>query len=166
MKYNSETAKVRTYFFDKIVKCSMSPLVLDVGCGNERIIKRAIGVDKNRNSSATIYSELKDLSMFADNSFDIVYSSHFLEHLHNPELMLKEMIRVIDANSVWGNLFLYLPSRDYYKDVNLDHKQEWNLEEFLNTFDHVFKRNINIEHAVEKHHYSFIVMGKKHEISS
>ena len=67
------------------------------------------------------------LDIFADSSFDFVFSSHLLEHIVNTEATLKEWMRVIKND---GYLILYLPHKDFYPNVgqdgaNPDHKHDF-----------------------------------------
>lgn len=82
--------------------------VLDVGCGdgllisliNKRKIK-AIGIDFSERAIENakkkgLYVKLGDATNipYKDNSFSIVVATDVLEHIFNPEVAIKEMIRV------------------------------------------------------------------------
>ena len=76
----------------------------------------------------------EDLSLFADNSFDGVYSSHLLEHLDDTEAVLTEWWRVI---KVGGFLVLYLPDKEFYPNIgepgaNTDHVHDFTPEDIEN----------------------------------
>lgn len=103
---------------------------LDIGCGTRKVWPRLIGVDTRHHfGSATdcnIESDGRDLSVFADESMDGVFSSHTLEHvaLTDVPAVLKEWARVIKPD---GYLTLYLPSANLYpkcgeEGANPDHK--------------------------------------------
>lgn len=106
---------------------------LDLGCGPWKAWPHFIGVDNFDEWSGLqgwapeIRGDVTDLSMFADRSLDFVYSSHTLEHLDNPEKVLREWWRVIKMG---GNLVLYLPHADLYPRMgqpgaNPDHKSDF-----------------------------------------
>lgn len=67
--------------------------VLDVGCGD---CKRGdIGIDIRPLPWVNVVLDLNKESIpFPDNSFDRVISHHFLEHTHDPEKVLADMVRV------------------------------------------------------------------------
>jgi ADP-heptose:LPS heptosyltransferase/SAM-dependent methyltransferase len=91
-------------------------LGIDIGCGPEKITKKAIGVDAPE-SGADVCVDLSDtdaLSMFADGSFDYVFSSHCLEDFALPEPILAEWWRLVKPGGV---LILYGPDPDFYPKV-------------------------------------------------
>ena len=59
----------------------------------------------------------KDNFNFEDNSFDLVISLAVLEHLKNPDLFLRESMRVLKNGSF---LFLSTPNWKYSKDIFFD----------------------------------------------
>lgn len=103
---------------------------LDIGCGQRKVWPNAIGVDNGHHfgqGAAEIVSEATDLSVFADNSLDFVFSSHNLEHIVDTQAALKEWWRVIKPG---GHLVLYLPHKDFYPNIgqpgsNPDHKHDF-----------------------------------------
>jgi ubiquinone/menaquinone biosynthesis C-methylase UbiE len=72
----------------------------------KRPLPGSIGIDIRGNVS--INGSADNLPICSD-SIDYVYSSHCLEHLAGPVLVLKEWKRVLKVN---GKLFLYLPHED------------------------------------------------------
>ena len=68
--------------------------------------------------------EATDLHPIADNSYDLVLSSHNLEHVANPFKAIQEWIRVLKPGS---SLFLVLPK----KESNFDHNRP------VTTFKHL-----------------------------
>jgi SAM-dependent methyltransferase len=85
--------------------------VLDVGCGTGAVLAeiqrreigtKHIGIDAEDSSSHAV-SQAYNLTLleydgkilpFRDNSFDLVYASHVLEHVLNPRAFLQEVSRV------------------------------------------------------------------------
>lgn len=108
---------------------------LDIGCGPFKAYSHFIGVDNGNhdekfgwNNKADVISEATDLSLFADDSLDFIFSSHLLEHIQDMELALSEWWRVIKTG---GHLVLYLPDDKLYPKVgepgaNPDHKHNLN----------------------------------------
>lgn len=107
---------------------------LDLGCGPYKTFPHFIGVDNGNhaqfgwNIKPDVFVETcEDLSLFASQSMDFVFSSHLLEHIADYPKALKEWMRVLKPG---GYLILYLPDEDEYPKVgeegaNPDHK--WNV---------------------------------------
>lgn len=103
--------------------------VLEIGCGQEKAFPHFIGYDSGHHfgkGAADIVGDAADLSLFADNSFDAVFSSHVLEHMENMQTAIDEWGRVIKPG---GYLCLYVPSANLYPKVgeegaNPDHKHD------------------------------------------
>jgi ADP-heptose:LPS heptosyltransferase len=112
---------------------------LDLGCGPEKVVQDAIGIDYDRGgikyddkvypSQANIFLDLSSpnaLRMFQSGSMDYVFSSHCLEDILNWETSLMEWWRVIKPG---GHLVLYGPDPEYYKDDNPHHHKEMAIED-------------------------------------
>ena len=69
--------------------------ILDLGCG-KRKYPRSIGIDVNKKSDADIIFNIEKGIPFPASQFDLVYSSHSLEHLDPKKLVfvLEEIWRV------------------------------------------------------------------------
>lgn len=69
--------------------------VLDIGCGTAKKAG-AIGLDMLRTDCVDIIGDARSLP-FDDESFDVVYSSHIIEHFSHKEIntVLKEWIRCL-----------------------------------------------------------------------
>lgn len=71
------------------------------------------------------------LSALPDNSFDFVYSSHCLEHMHDPHIALQNWVRVLKPG---GYLIASIPDEDMYEHgvwpsiFNSDHKWSFRLQ--------------------------------------
>ena len=129
------------------VKYDVVPYVrgrlLDIGCGPFKNFPYAIGVDNldhykfGWQFKPDVISDSSNLSMFANESFDSVFSSHTLEHLEDTEKHLKEWWRVIKNG---GYLVLYLPHKDLYPQIgqtgsNPDHKYDFLPEDIIKIAD-------------------------------
>ncbi len=103
---------------------------LEIGCGMEKAFPHFIGVDNGHHfgrGAADIVAEADDLSMFASESLDFVFSSHVLEHMEDSAKTLSEWWRVIRPG---GHLVLYLPHKDFYPNIgqpgaNPNHKHDF-----------------------------------------
>jgi len=101
--------------------------IADLGHGGSKIVPHAVGVDFFKCDPWDHIGDVRDLAMFADGSFDTVYSSHCLEDLWHPEQALREWLRILRPG---GRLVLYLPLRDFYPNVgtpgaNPGHKDDY-----------------------------------------
>ena len=69
--------------------------ILDLGCGKKKYPK-AIGIDIGKTSDADIIFNLEKGIPFPSNQFDLVYTSHTLEHLYPKKLVfvLEEIWRI------------------------------------------------------------------------
>jgi len=99
--------------------------ILDAACGDGVGLRHfksldytnVVGVELNEDKLATasasgyqvIGRDMHDLSCFGDHSFDVVYSSHSLEHAYRPSKVLSEFHRVLAPG---GFLFVVLPYPD------------------------------------------------------
>lgn len=75
--------------------------MLNVACGS-RYHKDWVNIDFYADSKNVKRVNILKGLPFKDNSFDVVYSSHFLEHLslHNAKYILKEIHRALKQNGV------------------------------------------------------------------
>lgn len=103
--------------------------VLEIGCGQEKAYPHFTGYDSGHHfgkGAADIIGDAADLSLFADGSFDSVFSSHVLEHMIDMTGAINEWGRVIKPG---GYLCLYVPSANLYPKcgehgANPDHKHD------------------------------------------
>lgn len=113
---------------------------LDLGCGSDKIRKEAIGIDIADKSCAQMVRDISDLSPFASNSFDYVFSSHALEDIANYRKALTEWLRVLRLG---GYLVLYGPDKQYYYNIghsraNQQHKHDfywWDIARVIDTIN-------------------------------
>lgn len=103
--------------------------VLEIGCGQEKAYSHFVGYDSGHHfgkGAADIIGDAADLSLFASESFDALFSSHVLEHMPDMQEALNEWGRVIKSG---GYLCLYVPSANLYPKcgepgANPDHKHD------------------------------------------
>jgi len=76
-------------------KCSRG-LILDIGCGEKKVASNAIGLDVRRTKAVDIIADAR-LLPFRDEVFDVVYSSHVIEHFSHREVkdVVREWVRVL-----------------------------------------------------------------------
>ena len=95
---------------------------LHIGCGDNVLPKPFINIDSRKKKGVL---NLKAYPLkFKDNSFDLVYASHILEHFNKVKVLkvLKEWVRVLKPGGV---LRISVPSFDnlsliYNIDKNID----------------------------------------------
>jgi len=99
--------------------------VLDIGCGSDPISPGARGWDILNGDG-----DGQKLVGIEDGSYDIVFSSHFIEHLHDPLEGLLNQWRVLRPG---GYLIFQVPDEDLYEQgcwpskYNDDHKHTWTI---------------------------------------
>ncbi len=91
----------------KETESSNASKILDIGCGNHKI-QGAIGLDSAKIKGVDIVHDLNKFPYpFRDNYFDVVYSSHVLEHLDAPlDKILLELCRICKPN---GRIKIIVP---------------------------------------------------------
>lgn len=106
---------------------------IDIGCGQDTI-----------GNYAEFYPLMKSITPWdipqgdgmllesvADETFDFVHSSHSLEHMDNPNIAMKNWIRVLKPG---GHIILLLPDEDMFEQgtwpseyAGSDHKTSWTI---------------------------------------
>jgi SAM-dependent methyltransferase len=134
----SETAKIREM---PHVMRHITGKILDYGCGGDKITPEAVGMDgRSFENVDGIVPDLENLpqevaSMLVE-SFDTVYSSHFLEHCVRPLDMVHMWYQFLKPG---GKLVLYLPDgRHYNHHNNFEHMWDINYDNFLFWFKRLF----------------------------
>ena len=96
---------------------------LDIGCGNgSRLLKmrnlgwQVTGVELNKkafnecvNHNLNVFNSTLENTKFEDNSFDVVYMSHLVEHLANPCEIFEIVNNILKPN---GLLYIKTPNRN------------------------------------------------------
>ena len=72
--------------------------ILDLGCGNDKYKSKndaVIGIDNAKIPEVDIIHDLNRIPYpFKNNEFDMIYTSHTLEHLNNLDEVFQELIRI------------------------------------------------------------------------
>ncbi len=153
-------------------------LGLDVGCGPIKAFDHFIGVDNRKdtgmfgiqmNPDLTV-PDASDLSLFADEKYDFIFSSHLLEHIEDYKATLKEWMRLV---KVGGHLCLYLPHKNFYPNIgkegaNPDHKHDFlpkdiieAMKEVSPSWDLVVNQERNGKGCFDLEEYSFFQVYRK-----
>ena len=114
--------------------------IFEFGCGlgqNILLLQNAIGYDISRFSLNFCESKgiktTSDFNKLDDNSFDIAFSCHVLEHLENPFKTIKDMRSKLKED---GQLILILPvegeKRSNFKLEQSQHIYSWNFQNINN----------------------------------
>lgn len=78
---------------------SVSHIELELGCGNRKRNRQAIGVDMLDYPDVDIVGDVYEaLAAFPPQSVDAVYSYHFVEHVPDVPKLLSELARVVKPN--------------------------------------------------------------------
>ena len=74
-------------------RCGLGKVAIDIGCGNRKH-SGAFGVDIARLKTVDVLADVRLGLPFRDNSIDVVYASHVLEHFEDLVRVLEEIWRV------------------------------------------------------------------------
>lgn len=104
----ASTRRHRSFFFEKYLQGRG----IDIGCGTDKILPDADGLDTNTKIPGVFYGDAALLKDIPDKTYDYVYSSHCLEDVKDVKVALRNWYRVLKTG---GYLILLLPHRDYYE---------------------------------------------------
>lgn len=118
--------------------------ILDIACGDgvglrcfrENKFADVTGVEFNQVKAIraekagypVIEADMHELSCFKSNSFDIVYSSHSIEHAYRPAVAISEMVRVLRKG---GSFIVVLPYPDVRPESELAHGARYELGSYI-----------------------------------
>lgn len=171
-QYYSESEKVKDL---PNVMQFITGRILDVGCGEHKIIPEAVGVDGRPLPGVDIICDSTDqIYDYANEWFDTVFSSHFLEHCEDQYATIEDFYFLLKMG---GHLVLYLPDgRHYNNQENPEHMIDMNYDQFMFWFkrawcgegknfrgEHIRKRFELIAHGMDvgPDRYSFYVIAKR-----
>lgn len=113
----NETTKSKQYW-GAIEKEATTGRGIDIGCGPDPVTPDARRFDLE-DGDANVASQ------FVKEQFDFVYSSHCLEHMHDPHATILDWWKLVKPG---GYLFIMVPDEDLYEQgvfpsrSNTDHK--------------------------------------------
>jgi predicted SAM-dependent methyltransferase len=121
----SETAKIR----DKVSKY-LQGKIFDIGCGSDKICPEATGIDGRAVFEGGFIQEgLTQFPASLNETVDVVYSSHTLEHIEDDYCALICWSKLLKSG---GYLILYLPDGRHYNNYeNLEHMRDYQYEQFM-----------------------------------
>ena len=109
-KKNVDTSSQYMYLIDRLrEKVAFSNLeVLCIGCRNIGEInyfrlkgaKKVVGIDLFSENKEIIVMDMHNMN-FIDNTFDVIFSCHSLEHAKEPKKVVLELVRVAKNNSIF-----------------------------------------------------------------
>jgi predicted SAM-dependent methyltransferase len=118
---------------------------LNIGCGN-RFCKEWINIDFNPASNCVDSVNLLNGLPFNNNTFDLVYHSHLLEHFSKKdgEFIIQECYRVLKTNGIirvvvpdleqWAKTYLDLLEDSNRNSEQFIHNHEWIVMELIDQF--------------------------------
>lgn len=113
----NEATKSKQYW-GAIEKRAIQGSGIDIGCGPDPVSPNARRFDLEHGDANVVSQIVKE-------QFDFVYSSHCLEHMHNPRLTILDWWKLVKPG---GYLFVAVPDEDLYEQgvfpsrSNTDHK--------------------------------------------
>lgn len=86
--------------WDRVRVAGRDPIVLDLGCGDQRQYATNIGVDRRRTPSVAAVADVAQPLPFRDDSVDRIFAVHILEHLIDFLPLVAECHRVLRSGGV------------------------------------------------------------------
>lgn len=114
---SNETSKTKKIWSDT-EKSYLQGDGIDIGCGNDPVFSHVQPFDQQ-------HGDANHITKFINKQLDFVFSSHCLEHMHDPRHALSEWYKILKPG---GYLFILVPDEDLYEQghfpsrYNTDHK--------------------------------------------
>lgn len=96
-------------------------MIVDLGCGSKKT-PGTIGIDVSKFEGVDIVADIEKGIPLKSGSIDKMHCIHFLEHIHNIELLLKEIYRVLKKD---GELHATVPYFRLAGAYHWNHKTYW-----------------------------------------
>lgn len=95
-----------------------SSVILELGCGNRKRVKGAIGIDQLDYDCVDIVGDVMTvLSLLPSGSVDSIHSFHFFEHISDLSALLNEISRVLKVDGRLEVVVPHFSSPYYHSDV-------------------------------------------------
>jgi ubiquinone/menaquinone biosynthesis C-methylase UbiE len=136
---------------------SRDKIIIELGCGPSKK-NGVIGIDVFPLDGVDIVADLENgLNFIPDNTVDELLSVHFLEHISNLELLIKEIYRVLKPDGVHNVIVPHFSNPHYYSD--LTHKKFFGLY----TFDYYATDTSKLKRAVPGFYndFKFVIQKRK-----
>jgi len=133
-------------FIDKHGKlrslAEQAPVVIELGCGSHKRRREAIAIDAIDAHCVDVVGDVFDvLPTIAAESVDEVFSSHFVEHLADPERLLRELRRVLKVGGRVITVAPHFSNPYFYSDYT--HRTAFGLYSFSYlAHDRIFRRQV------------------------
>lgn len=96
---------------------SQRPLTLELGCGGSKRLPHSVGVDMLDLPGVDVVSDaLEVLQSLPDRSVREIYSEHFMEHVPDAELLLREASRVLEPGGTFVAVVPHFSNPMFYSD--------------------------------------------------
>jgi GT2 family glycosyltransferase/SAM-dependent methyltransferase len=154
----------------KVIGSPENQVILDLGCGNNKTLPEAVGMDMirknevidslngNPTSAADINADVSQPLPVEDGSVDVIVARHILEHLMDTTLVIQQWIKAL---KVGGKLIIAVPNNGRILSIpmNYEHCHGWNpeaLRHLLEVLGVKVVEQIDPENGI-----SFITVGEK-----
>lgn len=130
---------------------------IELGCGPSKQAD-TIGIDAIPVPGVDLVANLEDgLPFIPDNSVDEITSVHFLEHINNLELLIREIHRVLKPAGIHKVIVPHFSNPHYFSDIT--HKKFFGLY----TFDYYATGNTKLRRKVPDfyHNFKFEIQNRK-----
>lgn len=118
----TETSKTKKIWTD-FERSLLTGQGIDIGCGPDPISPDAVPFDQE-------HGDANKITEYVKRQFDFVFSSHCLEHMHDPRKAILEWWKLVRPGGV---LFIIVPDEDLYEQgcwplrLNDDHKSTFTI---------------------------------------
>jgi len=117
-------------------------VVIELGPGEKKTYSHAIGLDLVDKPSVDYICDLSEgLGFLEDSSVDLIYSSHFLEHIDDLAMLMLEIERVLKPGGKLQSIVPHFSNPYFYSDYT--HHSSWGLYTILYfSDDKYFEREV------------------------